>query len=284
MPTEPALAAVIAPMSGGDIGRGMDLVRMAGWNQTEADWAAMLRLGKGYGIHDRNGRLVASSVILPYPPGIGWIGMVLVDAAARRQGLARRLLDHAIARLRTDGLVPMLDATPAGRELYRKLGFVDVAPINRWRGVGRGAARAAGHDAGPDAAALAAAVAMDADAFGAARAALLADLSSRQGARTLALAAGGGALWSRAGRTATQIGPVVAAGEGEALMLCAMALDHIGGPLLLDVPEREKALAAMLAERGFAIERSFTRMAAGPPSPLLTLGTAMRVIAGPELG
>lgn len=284
MPTEPAVADVIAPMSGGDIVRGMDLVRMAGWNQTEADWTAMLRLGRGYGIHDRNGRLLASSVILPYPPGIGWIGMVLVDEAARRQGLARRLLDHAIARLRRDGLVPMLDATPAGRELYRKLGFVDVAPINRWRGVGLGAEPTAGPASQPDAGALAAAVAMDADAFGASRTALLADIATRTGACTVALADGGGALWSRAGRTATQIGPVVAGGEGEALTLCSMALDRIGGPLLLDVPEREEALAAMLAARGFAIERSFTRMAAGPPSPLLTLGTAMRVIAGPELG
>ena len=272
-------------MSHADVPRGMELVQMAGWNQTEDDWAIMLKVGSGYGIHDEVGTLLASSIVISYPPQVGWIGMVLVDEAARRKGHASRLLEHVIAVLRADGLVPMLDATPAGREVYRKLGFTDVAPISRWRGVASGSSRATkSPPARLNLSKLAAAVAMDARAFGTPRTALLSDFSARPGAVTLALPDGRGALWSRAGRTATQIGPVVAESVDDAQALCAMALDDIRGPVLLDVPDRETVLAAMLSTRGFTVERPFIRMAAGASSHLLTLGAAMRVVAGPELG
>ena len=41
--------------------------------------------------------------------------------------------------------------------------------------------------------------------------------------------------------------------------------------------------APLLEARGFAVERPFTRMALGNDHPQ-TLGAAMLVIAGPELG
>jgi GNAT superfamily N-acetyltransferase len=280
--TDHAIKSVIREMSPADIARGVDLVRMAGWNQTEDDWAIMLRLGRGYGIHDDNGRLLASSVIIPYPPHFGWIGMVLVDETARRRGFATQLLDNAIAELRKDRLVPMLDATPAGREVYRRIGFADVAPIDRWRGKGtppsQSAAAVYARTAEPTTDTTA-----DERAFGALRGSLLFDFACRPGALTLTLPDERGALWSRAGRTATQIGPVVARNESDAQTLVTMALDRIGGPVLLDVPRRETAIAALLSARGFAVERSFTRMALGAPSGL-TLGAEMRIIAGPELG
>jgi GNAT superfamily N-acetyltransferase len=271
------------PMRPDDIGRAMELVRMAGWNQTEPDWRMMLAAGGGYGIGDEGGRLLASSMVLPYAPGIGWIGMVLVDEAARRRGLATRLLRNAIGRIEEAGLVPMLDATPAGREVYLGLGFHDLDGISRWRGVGGLSAPAPADGGAPmDDAAADAGIGADAENFGAGRRWLLDDLRSRPGALALALPAGDGWLWSRAGRTATQIGPVLSSNPDNAIALCGAALDRIAGPVLLDVPDRETGLASFLQARGFTIERSLMRMARGnSPS---TLGGSMRVIAGPELG
>ena len=154
-----------------DIPAAMTLASSSGWNQIDDDWSMMLRLGRGYGVRDDGGRLIASSMIMPYGPSIGWIGMVLVDATMRRRGLASRLLSNAIAELQRSRMIPMLDATPAGREVYLKLGFTDIAPISRWRGNGSGSA---GADVQADQAALAEAMKADAMAFGVSRRALAA--------------------------------------------------------------------------------------------------------------
>ena len=63
--------------------------------------------------------------------------MVLVTAAQRRQGLARWLLRDCIERLTRRQLVPVLDATPAGRSVYSGLGFRDAWSMRRL--VGRAA-------------------------------------------------------------------------------------------------------------------------------------------------
>jgi GNAT superfamily N-acetyltransferase len=251
----------------------MALVREAGWNQTEADWSRMLRLGRGFGIRDEGGAVIASSVIMPYA-GLGWIGMVLVHGPYRRRGLATRLLAHAIERLRDRSLVPWLDATPAGRPVYAALGFAAVAPIERWRGQGRG-------KGGTDALSeeeLAGAEALDALALGGRRPGLLRAIAASPGSFALR---GAGYVFARPGRTATQIGPLLAAGDAAPLL--ERALDVADGPVLLDLPCRETALADLLKARGFSVERPFTRMALGAPAGI-DMGPALRVIAGPELG
>lgn len=274
-----ATSLPLQPMRADHVARAMDLVRMAGWNQTEADWRLMLAIGEGYGVEDEHGVLLASSIVLPYAPGVGWIGMVLVDEAVRRLGLATRLLRNAIAQIQSRSLAPMLDATPPGREVYARLGFRDVESIGRWRACGA-PPRTTARNVHSDDAMAEAGIAADAQAFGADRRRLLADFRARPGAVALSMPQAW--LWSRAGRTATQIGPVIAERAIDAIALCEEALDRIEGPVLLDVPDRESELITFLRARGFALERPLTRMALGtPPS---TLGRSMRVIAGPELG
>jgi GNAT superfamily N-acetyltransferase len=100
-----------------DIADALALSVEAGWNQVAADWRIFLELGEAYGLTaagaDR--RLVASAAILPHGDYFGWISMVLVTAAQQRRGLARWLLRHSMAALGARRLVPLLDATPAGR-------------------------------------------------------------------------------------------------------------------------------------------------------------------------
>jgi hypothetical protein len=50
----------------------------AGWNQIEADWRLMLRLGRGLGVSAGDGRLVATAIMLPFERRFAWISMVLV--------------------------------------------------------------------------------------------------------------------------------------------------------------------------------------------------------------
>ena len=99
-----------------DIPGCVELVAEANWNQTADDWRTMLALGEGFGLVAPGGKLVATSLALPYASGgFGWISMVLVTGAWRRKGLATRLMASAMEALSRDGLVAILDATPAGR-------------------------------------------------------------------------------------------------------------------------------------------------------------------------
>lgn len=263
-----------SPIGEADMADAMSLVEEAGWNQTAADWQYMLSAGWGLGFRDADQRLVASSIVLPYPPDIGWIGMVLVRKSHRKRGLATRLLQEAIALCRASGLTPMLDATPEGREVYRRLGFIDGPVIERWHGMGHGVGNSASSSLD-----LGRAIALDGPAFGADRSRLLADLAGRPD--TPAWQNSAATLLGRRGRTATQMGPLLSESEGEAIALCDLALKAMSGPVLIDIPRRESGLRDLLAARGFSVERGFTRMALDKPAHL---GAAMRAIAGPELG
>src|SRR5688500_16288724 len=107
------------------------LSEAAGWNQNQADWRLMLDMGHGWGI-SLAGTLAASTLVLPYGGSFAWISMVLVHPAHRRKGFASHLLRVAIADLARRGLTPVLDATPAGREVYRQEGFHDAWTFKRF--------------------------------------------------------------------------------------------------------------------------------------------------------
>src|SRR4051812_8994478 len=223
-----------------DLDAALALTAEAGWNQVAADWRLMLRLGSGFVIRD-DGRAVATAIALPHPPAFGWVSMVLVHTPYRRHGLATRLVERATAALTHAGLVAVLDATPAGAGVYGPMGFRPVGNLMRWRGPGGGA--------GSPAADRQVDLDLDRDAFGADRAVILADLAARPA--PVAVTGDDGHLLSRAGRTGTQVGPLVARGATTAVSLLATGLDALAGTAILDVPEHATAVAAHLAGRGF---------------------------------
>src|SRR5262249_56886097 len=66
----------------------------------------------------------------------GWVAMVLVDEGFRRRGIARALMEHALAFLDARGVCTVrLDATPLGQPLYEALGFVPQFRLARFEGV-----------------------------------------------------------------------------------------------------------------------------------------------------
>ena len=64
--------------------------------------------------------------------------MVLTRPENRRQGLARLLMEDAIATAEREGIRTLkLDATEQGRPLYEDLGFVVEGAVERWERKGR---------------------------------------------------------------------------------------------------------------------------------------------------
>lgn len=264
-----------------DIPAALRLSGEAGWNQTAEDWAVFIERGRVFGLAAPDAAPVATAAILPYG-GLAWISMVLVTARWRHRGLARRLMETCIDALRRDGLTPVLDATPAGAEVYRPLGFAPLSGLQRWEGAGRPGPGAAGMPIRPMAASdLERVAALDGAAFGADRRFLIEALLDRPGARGFVAEDGFVAL--RPGRRATQIGPLVAACAATATALLDAALAAAPGPVLLDASEARLDLSALLEARGFRRQRPYLRMALGRERPF---GDPARllIVAGPEFG
>ena len=255
------------------------LSSLIGWNQSEADWRWMLEAGRVYGI-DADGKLIATALTLPYGGRFAWISMVLVDPAQRGRGLATSLMQGAVADLEAEGLVPLLDATPAGREVYRRIGFRDTWSMRRWRvpcGTATGAARQIEEADWPTVETL------DRAAFGADRGDLLRHLAARL--PVAARISDAGFCLGREGRTADQIGPVVAADEAAAIALIGAVLAALppGRAAYIDLADRCGMVAGWLERLGAAIERPYTRMVHGRDTGFDDPGLLVAA-AGPELG
>ncbi len=275
------MAPTEAILSEDDLAGAMALSAEAGWNQTEDDWRLFLRHGSVFGIFV-GATLVASAAIMPYGKEFAWISMVLTRQDRRGNGYGTRLLKHCITVLESENRTALLDATPAGEVLYRKLGFEPVSRFTRWQGMGGGqpsrARAATQHDQ---------AIARANRAFDADRSHLLANFSERAPALCTFEAATGLASFGRDGRLATQIGPVTGPREqidgAEAEALLASLIDSVEGPVFLDLSDNCPRLADRLAASGFERQRPFLRMKRGPwTQPQNDIGTA--AIAGPEFG
>jgi GNAT superfamily N-acetyltransferase len=273
----------LQPIAEGLIEGCMALSGEAGWNQLPDDWSFFIEHGKAFALLGDGGQPVATGATLPYPGGFAWIGMVLVAASHRRQGLGTRILQACMQEVRSKGLVPVLDATPAGETVYRPLGFEPHFGLSRWQGQGGNTGRMRPGIMPLRASDVAALVASDAMAFGAERPALLTSLLRRAPRLALATDDGSGCVLARPGRLATQLGPVIAQSEMKAGELLEAALDLVEGPVFIDVIDAHPELARVLKERGFSIQRPFLRMAQNRSTPF---GDPRRLFAavGPEFG
>jgi GNAT superfamily N-acetyltransferase len=236
------------------------------------------------------GRVVATAATLPYGGRCAWISMVLVAADHRRKGLATRLLRRCIDDVRAAGLVPVLDATPAGRTVYQPLGFQDAWSFQRL------AAQAPRLDDWQIAADITihhvddknwpALTAYDAAAFGADRSAIIARMARRlRGADLFATRHDRctGMLLGRDGRVASHLGPLIAEDDETAKALLTRALRLVPGPVFIDLADSKVAVRQWLESCGFAPQRPFTRMPYGR-SNSFDDGQRTYAVIGPEFG
>jgi GNAT superfamily N-acetyltransferase len=275
----------LRPMNLDDIPVAMRLKDGAGWNQTEADWRWLITASpQGCFVATSQDSVVGTVTTLTYAGCVSWVGMVLVDPRHRGQGIGTALLKHAIAYLDAEGVSSIkLDATPAGRPLYEKLGFVSEYELERWslkRPPMRGVARFEEVE-------LDGVLAWDRKVFGVDRSALL--RSFHQAAPQLTLDARSnsqleGYAFGRHGSLADQLGPWVAVSERAAALILNEFLERSRRETLFVDCVNQTGWSRLLAHsRGFTFSRSLTRMYRGsneyPGMPDL-IGAAL----GPEFG
>jgi GNAT superfamily N-acetyltransferase len=286
-PSEPIIEA---PLTAAEMPDAEALVREAGWNQVRADWEIFRALGIVYAAR-AGGRVVATAATLRYGE-FAWISMVLVTGEQRRRGLGTRLLKRCITTLNEAGCIPVLDATPAGRPLYRALGFEEAWGFHRL-------ARRAGLPTSknlpvPDGTIIRAITnadwpalcAYDAAVFGADRSALLRRLRGRMSPAELVAYREdriAGFMLGRDGRSAAQIGPLVAEDDAVAHALLARAIPAVESPIYIDLADIKTETQAWLAGCGFAAQRPLTRMLYRRATSFDDTSRTFAVV-GPEFG
>jgi ribosomal protein S18 acetylase RimI-like enzyme len=279
-------------MTEADLAEGLRLSRASGWNQTIADWRALLCLGRGlFRVAVQDGRVVASGGAVRYGDALAWICMILVDPDQRGHGLGTQVFDEVLVRCEAEvrrGRLHCvgLDATPAGRGIYVQRGFVDGGQISRMRAGGPGVVvRPPGISdlTPPD---LGAVLTFDREVFGADRRAVLE--WALAGAPGLAWVAREGSrvrgyCFGRHGDHSDHVGPVVAESLAIARDVVVACLSTPRDrPLVLDARVESQWLAT-LGGLGFREQRRFTRMYLGDARPR---GEPEREVAvlGPEFG
>ncbi|MFS4091802.1 GNAT family N-acetyltransferase [Streptomyces sp. AF1A] len=257
MPT-PSLAALpIRRLSLRDLTACADLSEDRGWPREEHKWGFLLTAGKGFGIDDPEGGLVAACVVTEYGspqrPDLGAIGMVLVAQRHARHGIGRHLMRHVVSATATTPLT--LYATPYGRPLYEELGFkvTGRAEMLTGRFIPEGTeprmlTRAATAEDLPSI------LRLDEEVFGADRTHLIARVPAF--ADQLRVAEEDGRIIGYAAawpNMDTQVvGPLIARDTETAKALIASLAAGTDRPLRTDIDVRHEELRAWLKDRGLA--------------------------------
>lgn len=273
----------IRTMTRAEVDGTLDLAADEGWNPGLHD-ALPFHLADpaGFLAGVADGRAVASLSAVRYGHRFGFIGLYIVDPAARGRGYGWALWQAGMARL--DGAVIGLDGVVARQDDYRACGFGTAHRNIRYRaepgtvpGQGPGEGTAVPGVTVVDARTVPFDVLLDLDApvFPARRAAFLAAWLTMPGTTALVAvrdgrAVGFGAV--RPCREGAKIGPLVAPDAAVAAHLLAAlaAAAPADGPLFLDLPEVNRPAVALAEGLGMAPMFETARMYRGP-APALAL-------------
>ena len=117
-------------LTGGDVDAALALSASCGWNQRAEEWHMMLQIApSGTFTASTPDGIVGTAIGIDYG-NFGWIAMMLVNPAWRGRGLGARLLEAAMGAVPPE-LPIRLDATPLGRPLYERYGFVLESSLTR---------------------------------------------------------------------------------------------------------------------------------------------------------
>ncbi|MEU4985070.1 GNAT family N-acetyltransferase [Streptomyces sp. NPDC021969] len=257
MPTPFLASAPIRRLTLRDLTACADLSEDRGWPREEHKWGFLLTAGKGYGIDDPGGGLVAACTVTEYGPqerpSLAAIGMVLVAERHARQGVGRRLMRHVVSGL---GTLPLtLHATPYGRPLYEELGFKVTGGAEMVRGrfapggpEPRTVTRAATAED------LAAVLRLDEEVFGADRTPIVTRLPAF--ADQLRVAEEDGRIIGYAAAWPNMdthvVGPLIARDTETAKALIGSLAARTDRPLRTDIDVRHEELLAWVKERGLS--------------------------------
>jgi GNAT superfamily N-acetyltransferase len=275
----------IRQMTTADIPLGMELKEQAGWNQTEADWLRFLDVEPdGCFVAEWNGEPVATTTTCIFGD-VAWVAMVLVDARMRRRGIGTALMQQALRFLDERNVRSIrLDATPLGRPVYERLGFVSDCQLGRYEGILPQCDLSA--EAKPlDAQDMEAMIALDREVTGADRHKLLNSLFKSTPELFLAVGRGNeflGYVAMRPGSRAWQIGPCVAKPAAGPKLLTAACRRCCGQSGFIDIPVANEAATSLAESLGLRVQRHLLRMHSGAPVPERI--NDLWASSGPEMG
>jgi len=265
----------------------LELSSLMGWNQRLENWRLLTELapaGSFVAIDDR--RVVGTAIGIDYG-GLGWIAMMLVHPDHRGHGLGAALLELALAAI-PPAIPVKLDATPLGRPLYERYGFVlETALTRHVRPAGVAPPTNTAGDIRPVGSAdLAGIVRTDSAIVGGNRAMVLQRIvadTPEYGWR----AADDATQYclGRYGRLFDQIGPVVASDEQSAIALASAALERVGRKsAVVDAYDQHAAFVDWLGSAGFEAHRPLYRMRRGATQHRRPTAPTEFAILGPEFG
>ncbi len=272
-----------------DIPAGLALCRSAGWNQLEEDWELfLLRSPDGCRVAvDETDMVLGTVTTIRYEDHFSWIGMVLVDPLRKKQGIGTQLLLEALKILHEEQTIK-LDATPAGREVYLKLNFVDEYNLSRMNINTVSSHKLSASNARPiqpgDFPFL---LQTDREVFGAGRKEVLEWIY--KGAPQFAFVVKeneqiAGYCFGRKGHNFTHIGPVIAQNLDQVIQLVSAALHNCDGePAIIDVKDDSIGFLRWLTSIGFSQQRQLIRMYRGS-NAWQGIPAKQFAILGPEFG
>ena len=268
----------------------MRLKNAEGWNQLEKDWALLISYKESVNlVAVLDDRIVGTVTAINYANTVAWIGMMLVDRAHRGRGISKLLLLDAIDKLNRCKSIK-LDATPAGRPVYLKFGFIDEYTLYRMTNPSVSKISLSDNPVATEKMRpgdIPKVAAFDKKVFGADRTELITLLYEscpelawliKENNRVAGFCLG------RQGQNFTQIGPVNASSKKHAEALIRSAINQITGrAVVVDIPASKSETKAWLEACGFVSQRPFDRMYLSK-NPHPGIVENLYLIAGPELG
>lgn len=255
-----------------DIPFAMEVKNLAKWNQLSQDWDAYLEYEpNGCFLAKVDGEEAGTATTISYENKFGWVGMVLVHPSKRRLGIGTSLLEQCIEYLQQSGIdCVRLDATPMGREVYLKMGFVDEYELRRFQGsspVQKGDSQKYSDISPIISEDITKINEFDQDYFGASRPHVLNALLNRQSDLCFYAQKDGkvtGYIMARSGYDAYQIGPWVADDAETAEKLLYTIFEQLPGEtIFLDVPLINESGVKLMEKYNFTIQRELIRMHLG---------------------
>lgn len=261
-----------------DLPLGLRLTRQTGWNQTESDWRRFMNMEpEGCFVAEFNGSPAGTTTTCVFGHQVAWIAMVLVDKDMRGRGIGTKLLKHALDYLEGRKIETVrLDATPAGRPIYEKLGFLAEYELARFESMAKDLRLTIDDcrlpiekskiESRKSKIVFSDLIAFDHRMTGTDRAKMLGRLFDEFPEHIRVVKQGNeleGFITMRPGANAIQIGPCVAtANAGPSLL--SDALDTcVGKPVFVDIPLGNECAVKIAQTRGLEVQRCFTRMSRG---------------------
>lgn len=130
-PASSADGIVLRAMQAEDLEAAHALSLQVHWPHRLADWQFAFSLGGGI-VAERDGEVVGTTLVWPWGPAQGTVGLVIVDPRCQGRRIGYRLMQAALAQLGERSV--LLHATAEGRGLYERLGFVRSGEVRQHQG------------------------------------------------------------------------------------------------------------------------------------------------------